>query len=110
MRLLLDQNLSPNLMSSLQDLHPRSLHVQDIGMSNVDDSDVWEYARDNELAIVSKDSDFLHLSARYGHPPKVIRLACGDRPTEEIEALLRNYHEEILTFDQNEHEAFLELP
>ena len=106
MRLLLDQNL----MSSLQDLYPRSLHVQDIGVSNVNDFDVWEYARENQLAIVSKDSDFLHLSARYGHPPKVIRLACGNCPTEEIEALLRNYHKEILAFDQNEQEAFLELP
>ena len=40
MRILLDQNLSPNLRTSLQDIYPESLHVQDIGLSVADDLDV----------------------------------------------------------------------
>ena len=110
MRILFDQNLSPALKSLLQDLYPQSLHMQDIGMSSAYDLDVWEYAKEHDLVIASKDSDFLHLSARYGHPPKVIRLMCGNCPTAEIEVLLRDYRAEVLAFHRNEHEAFLELP
>ena len=110
MRILLDQNLSPSLRTSLQSLYPGSLHVQDIGLSVADDLEVWEYAIEHGFAIVSKDADFLHFSALYGHPPKVIRLACGNCPTEEIETLLKTYRIQILAFNEDEQESFLELP
>lgn len=62
MRILLDQNLSPSIKSFLQDIFPDALHVQDVGMSEAEDFDVWRYAGERELVVVSKDSDFLHLS------------------------------------------------
>ena len=40
MRILLDQDLSPSLRTSLQSLYPGSLHVQDIGLSVADDLEV----------------------------------------------------------------------
>ena len=110
MRLLPDQNLSPSIKSSLRDIFPDALHVQDLGMSEADDLDVWEYAGEHELVIISKDSDFLHLSARYGHPPKVVRLTCGNCPTEEIVSLVRDHKDDLLAFYDDEREAYLELP
>ncbi len=110
MRILLDQNLSPSIKSSLQDIFPDTLHVQDLGMSEAEDLDVWEYAGEHELVIVSKDSDFLHLSSRYGHLPKVVRLACGNCPTDEIVSLIRDHHTGLLAFHDDEDEAYLELP
>ena len=110
MRILLDQNLSPSIKSYLQDIFPDSLHVQDLGLSEAEDLDVWEYARARELVIVSRDSDFLHLSARYGHPPKVVRLAVGNCPTEEIVSLVPDHHNDLLAFYDDENEAYLELP
>ena len=88
MRLLLDQNLSTSIKAALQDIFPDALHVQDIGMSEAEDLDVWEYAGEHELVIISKDSDSLHLSARYGNPLKVVRLAVDICPVEEV-------HEEV---------------
>ena len=41
MRLLFDQNLSPQLVSRLRDLHPESLHVFDIGLHTRDDTYIW---------------------------------------------------------------------
>ena len=110
MRILLDQNLSPSLRTSLQSLYPGSLHVQDIGLSVADDLEVWEYAIEHGFAIVSMDADSLHRSALYGNPPKVIRLACGNCPTKAIETLLIAYRNEILAFNEDEQESFLELP
>lgn len=72
MKLLLDQNLSPNLVSALADLYPGSMHLQDAGLDRASDEEVWNHARKNGFAIVSKDSDFNERVVLYGPPPKVI--------------------------------------
>jgi len=57
--------------------------------------DVWNYARDNEFTLVSKDADFSELSMLRGFPPKVIWLRIGNCTTTQIESLLRSHHEAI---------------
>ncbi len=90
MRLLLDHNLSPRLVSRLQDLYPESVHVASVGLSTARDQEVWEYARDNELILVSKDADFSEMSILLGSPPKVIWLTVGNCSTAQVEAILRS--------------------
>ena len=70
MRLPFDQNLSPKLIERLTDLFPDSNHVRNISLHETDDSKIWEYARDNGLAIVSKDEDFHQFSFSMGHHPR----------------------------------------
>jgi predicted nuclease of predicted toxin-antitoxin system len=43
MRLFFDENLSPKLVSLLDDLFPGpgSVHVRDVGLEAADDSAVW---------------------------------------------------------------------
>ena len=57
MRLLFDENLSPKLPSRLSALFPNSLHVRDVDMKATVDNIVWDYAKGNDLMIVSKDTD-----------------------------------------------------
>ena len=109
MRLLLDANLSPRLVSSLADVFPGSAHVADVGGLAGNDSLVWEHARDNGLTIVSKDSDFHHMSFVFGAPPKVIWLRIGNCPTDLIERLRRGRLREISDFEQSEDAALLIL-
>ena len=109
MRLLLDQNLSHHLKHTLRDLYSESLHVRDVGLGSADDAEVWAYARDHGFAIVSKDSDFRQLSFMLGYPPRVIWIRRGNCPTSEIEGILRDRHEDLLAFDQDEEGAFLAL-
>jgi predicted nuclease of predicted toxin-antitoxin system len=42
---------------------------------------VWDYAKDNDLMIVSKDADMNDLSLVFGNPPKVIWLRLGNCST-----------------------------
>ena len=58
MKLLLDQNLSPRLVQALEAVYPGSSHVRLLGLRDADDAVVWEFARDHDFIIVSKDSDF----------------------------------------------------
>ena len=62
MKLLFDQNLSPKLVNRLADLFPASIHVQSAGLDCADDDQVWEYARLNGFAVVTKDEDYNNLS------------------------------------------------
>lgn len=109
MKLLFDQNLSPNLVHLLKDLYPGSIHVRDVGLEKADDQVVWNCAINNGLAIVTKDADLHQMSFLYGHPPKVVWVQRGNCSTTEIEAILRNRYNELLTFEGDTESSFLAL-
>ncbi len=90
MKLLLDENLSPRLVALLSDVYPGSQHVEDVGLDETDDAQVWAYAKAHGFAIVSRDSDFADMSALKGWPPKVIWIRLGNCRTAVIEMVLRN--------------------
>ena len=56
MKLLFDENLSARLAILLQDIFPNSVHVDDCNLSGVEDNTIWNFAKENELTIVTKDS------------------------------------------------------
>ncbi|MSO76967.1 MAG: hypothetical protein EXQ87_08665 [Alphaproteobacteria bacterium] len=51
MKLLLDENLSFRLLSAIADRFPGSMHVRDIGLANVEDGQIWQFAGDNGFAV-----------------------------------------------------------
>ena len=55
MKLFFDHNLSYKLVGRLADLFPHSEHVRNINPHEAYNRMVWEYARVNGFAIVSKD-------------------------------------------------------
>ena len=98
MKLLFDHNLSPRLVSRLADLYPDSNHLFNLNLDTAEDSFVWEYAKDNDFTIVTKDSDFSELSLLRGFPPKVIWIRIGNCTTKDIESLIRSKNKEIDDF------------
>lgn len=109
MKLLFDQNLSPRLVKRLTDIYPDSNHVYLIGLDTVPDSIIWEYARDNEFVIVTRDADFSDLNVMLGFPPKVIWIRRGNCTTSEIETILRLNYEAICTLTEDEDVGILTL-
>lgn len=87
MKLLFDHNLSPRLVNRLADIYPNSNHLFNLQLDTAADYLVWEYARQNQFIIVTKDSDFSELSLLRGFPPKVIWIRIGNCKTNEIESL-----------------------
>lgn len=110
MKLLFDQNLSPRLPRLLADIFPDSAHIRELGMRDATDTVIWEYAKANGFAIVSKDSDFQARSLLLAHPPKFIWLRVGNCPVKTIEDLLRNRSIAINTFDLDSNKSHLMLP
>ena len=98
MKLPFDQNLSPKLVLRLADLFPGSSHVQAEGLDCADDNQVWEHARLNGFAIVTKDADHNSLSVVRGSPPKVVWLQLGNCTTAQVEAVFRARFADIEAF------------
>lgn len=110
MKLLFDQNLSPRLPRLLADIYAESIHVREVNLRDADDSVIWEYAKANGYAIVSKDSDFQQRSLLLGAPPKFIWLRVGNCTVNRTENLLRRYSAAIHTFDLDDSKSHLMLP
>jgi predicted nuclease of predicted toxin-antitoxin system len=94
-KLLFDQNLSPNLVSRLADVFPDSDHVSALGLDKASDDAVWNYARVHGFTLVSKDADFSDMNLLRGYPPKVLWLRVGNCTTGQVEALLRLHHQAV---------------
>jgi len=108
-KLLFDENLSPNLVIRLADIFPGSLHVREVGLQAADDQVVWEYAKNAALTIVSKDADMHQRSFLFGAPPKVVWVRLGNCSTTDVENLLRLHIGTLTIFNEDEFASFLSL-
>lgn len=109
MKLLFDQHLSHKLITRLVDLYPASEHVRDRGLTSADDEAIWEFAKREQFAIVTKDEDFHARSIVHGHPPKVLWIRSGNCATDLVETLLRKNFADIHQFESDPGAGFLPL-
>ena len=75
MSLLFDQNLSFRLVGATASRFPNSRHVRDVGLARAGDAEIREFAKREELAIVTFDGDFHERGLVHGWPPKVYLVA-----------------------------------
>ncbi len=73
-----------------------------IGIGSALDIEIWQYARDNDYMIVTKDADFSELGGIKGFPPKVIWIRRGNCSTRDIKPILRENYTAIsaLSYEQ----------
>jgi predicted nuclease of predicted toxin-antitoxin system len=111
-KLLLDENIGYRLVAQLASVFPGSAHVDSVGLHARADPAIWNFARDNGFAIVSKDDDFRQLSFLHGTPPKVIWLSVGNATTDTILRILNDKRAAIQAFERDPVESLLilELP
>ena len=95
MKLLFDHHLSPSLVDRLADLFPSSEHVWNVRLHNVPDEIVWQYAREHDFTVVSKDADS-EISMELGYPPKLIWLKIDNWSTDQVEELIRSRYALII--------------
>jgi predicted nuclease of predicted toxin-antitoxin system len=109
MKLLFDENLSPRLVSSLEDLFPGSAHVHALNLGAADDSSIWGYAKDNGYTLVTKDADYNEMSTLRGAPPHVVWIRRGNCTTSKIIELLMAQVSSIRELETTENVSVLVL-
>jgi predicted nuclease of predicted toxin-antitoxin system len=78
-------------------------------LKSSDDPVVWQYAKENRLIIVSKDSDLHQRSFVLGHTPKLVWVRLGNCSTSDVERLLRTSFSAITIFHEDTEASFLAL-
>lgn len=88
MKLLLDENLSRRIIPYLENEYPGSTQVTLVGLEQAMGHEIWQYAKEHEFVIVTRDSDYYDLSLVRGAPPQVIWLQTGNISKEKVIDLL----------------------
>jgi predicted nuclease of predicted toxin-antitoxin system len=70
------------------------VHVFDLGES-WSDLEIWRYAQENDLAIVTKDADFSDWVMLSEPPPKVIHLRIGNMRMRDFHQLIQKIWPEV---------------
>ncbi len=108
-KLLVDENLSAQLVRLLAETYPGSAHLESLGLLGAADRVVWERAGAGGFVLVTKDEDFHRLSVLRGPPPKVVWLRLGNCTTREAATVLRDHSEAIRAFVAHEDAAFFAI-
>lgn len=108
-RLLLDENISEALAVRLMGAFENSLHVRIVLGPGATDEEVWCFARNHALILVTRDADFERLSVSRGVPPKVIWIDRHNATTAILASLILDRRQVIERFIADPDAAFLAL-
>lgn len=89
MILWLDAQISPSVAVWLRmrfDLD--AFAIRDLGLRDAEDADIFAAAKETGVVVITKDSDFVELLQRYGPPPQIIWLRCGNTSNPRLKQLL----------------------
>ena len=89
MKFLLDMPLSPKTALFLRDLGYEAIRVNEIGMAKSKDKEIFEYASEKNLVILSSDLDFGNILAyTQSNKPSVVIFRLQDPSPEHVNSLL----------------------
>ncbi|NQU38432.1 MAG: DUF5615 family PIN-like protein [Lentisphaerae bacterium] len=89
MTIWIDAQLSPSLARWISEtISVTAIAVRELGLRDAKDYEVFQAARQADVTILTKDSDFPHLLAQHGPPPKVLWLTCGNTSNQNLRTIL----------------------
>jgi predicted nuclease of predicted toxin-antitoxin system len=91
MKIWIDAQLPPTLAIWLQETFQiEAFSLRDLGLRDARDVEIFEAAQaeDDEIVIMTKDSDFVDLVCRLGIPPQILWLTCGNVTNRNLKRLL----------------------
>ncbi len=70
--------------------------VRDIGLREAEDTEIFDAAKKAKAIVITKDSDFVGLLDRFGPPPQIIWLTCGNTSNAALMNILASKLEAAL--------------
>ena len=84
LRFLIDAQSPPALAQHLQSLGHFAEHINDIGLGDGSDREIWAHAGTYGAALVTKDQDFADLTRRRPAPTAVVWIRLGNTTNEAL--------------------------
>jgi predicted nuclease of predicted toxin-antitoxin system len=69
-----------------------------LGLRDAEDSEIFAAAKAQDVIVMTKDSDFVDLVNRFGVPPQIILLTCGNTSNARLKEILGSTLLEALEF------------
>ena len=93
----IDAQLNPKIAGWIKEHYSiQSVALHDLGLRDATDRQIFEAARLNSAIVMTKDSDFVDLVMRYGHPPQIIWITIGNTSNKKLkEILTKTLHQAI---------------
>jgi predicted nuclease of predicted toxin-antitoxin system len=89
MTIWVDAHLSPAIAAWITTTFGiTAFALRDIGLRDAEDPDIFEAAKTQEVIMLTKDSDFVDLANRFGAPPQIIWLTCGNTSNARLKEIL----------------------
>ena len=83
-----DAQIAPALAGWMREaLGIDAVAVRDLGLRQADDTFILERARAAGAIVLSKDRDFVDLVTRFGPPPQIVWLTCGNTTNAYLRTL-----------------------
>src|SRR3972149_7329790 len=90
----LDAQLSPLLAKWIREkFNIKTFHVRELGLKNTIDKEIFEAAKKANAAVITKDIDFKLLQDKFGAPPKIIWLTCGNTSNKRLQEIFSRSEE-----------------
>jgi predicted nuclease of predicted toxin-antitoxin system len=84
-----DAQLSPSLAPWItKQFGVDSASIRYLGLLKASDPQIFNAARQAEAVVLTKDADFVLLLERFGPPPRVLWVRCGNTSNAHIRAVL----------------------
>jgi predicted nuclease of predicted toxin-antitoxin system len=83
-----DAQLPPQLANWLNwTFKVEAYALRDLNLRDADDQEIFQKARQPNIVIISKDSDFVEMVLRFGIPPQLLWVTCGNVTNRHLQAL-----------------------
>ena len=91
--IIIDENLPASLVL------PTSIkvnHALTLGLSPTD-TEIWDYAKENDLIIITKDADFSHRIVAGSPPPRIVHLRIGNMKLQDLISFMKRSWTQVET-------------
>lgn len=88
MKFWVDAQLPPQLAGWLTtEFHIEAKSLRDLGLRDAADFEIFQQARHPGVILISKDSDFVDLVSRFGQPPQLLWVTCGNVTNRRLQTV-----------------------
>jgi len=93
----LNAHLSPKLAGWIaEEFGVNCIAVRDLGLRDASDIDIFNAAKQQDVVIMTKDSDFIDIVLRNGSPPQIVLLTMGNTSNAELKEILSKSFSKVL--------------
>jgi predicted nuclease of predicted toxin-antitoxin system len=89
MTVWIDAQLSPAIAVWIEsNFNIKTTALRDVGLRDAEDEEIFAAAKKANAIVMTKDSDFVSLLDRFGSPPRIIWLTCGNTSNSNLKIIL----------------------